>query len=112
MIEGFKLLSYEERLQRLNLTTLETRRIRADLIETYKIFNGLDRLDPDDFFELSQVKGTRGHRYKIFKKGFRSNLGKYSFGNRVIDEWNSFSESVVLADSLNKFKSILDHHLR
>ena len=112
LIEGFKLLSYEERLKRLNLTTLETRRIRADLIETYKIFNGLDRLDPEDFFEMSQVKSTRGHRYKIFKKSFKSNLGRYSFGNRVIEEWNSLPELVVLADSLNKFKSLLDHHLR
>ena len=42
MIEG---LGYLERLGIFNLTTLETRFLRADLIEVYKILNGLDKLD-------------------------------------------------------------------
>jgi len=112
MIEGLKSVSYEERLRKLNLTTLETRRIRADLIETYKIFHGLDNLNSEAFFELSQVRNTRGHRYKIYKKDFRSNFGKYSFGNRVIDEWNSLPDCAVSADSLNTFKNLLGNHLR
>ena len=33
-------LSYRRRLQRLRLTTLLERRIRGDLIETYKIIKG------------------------------------------------------------------------
>src|SRR6266516_6936565 len=40
MVEGLKDLSYEERLKRLNLTTLETRRIRADMLEVYIFFTG------------------------------------------------------------------------
>ena len=44
MIEGLEGCSY------LGLTTLETRFVRADLIEVYKIFNGLDSLDPGRFF--------------------------------------------------------------
>ena len=35
MIEGFERLSYDERLRRTGLTTLEERRIRGDLIETF-----------------------------------------------------------------------------
>ena len=34
-------LPYSERLRELRLTTLTERRIRGDLIETYKIVNGL-----------------------------------------------------------------------
>ena len=39
MIEGIGLLTYKERLNRLNLTTLLERRMRGDLIETFKIVN-------------------------------------------------------------------------
>ena len=34
-------LPNEMRLKNLNLTTLETRRIRGDLIEVYRIMNGI-----------------------------------------------------------------------
>ena len=35
-------LTYGERLTHLRLTTLETRRLRGDLIEVFKIFKGFD----------------------------------------------------------------------
>ena len=41
MIEGIEGLGYLERLSILYLTTLETRFLRADLIEVYRIFKGL-----------------------------------------------------------------------
>ena len=50
MIEGLEGCSYLDRLRILGLTTLETRFVRADLIEVYKIFNGLDSLDSGKFF--------------------------------------------------------------
>jgi len=37
----------------LKLTTLETRRLRGDLIEVFKMFKGFDYLDPLLFFELN-----------------------------------------------------------
>ena len=37
LIPGFKNLTYEERLKRLNLPTLAYRRLRGDMIELYKI---------------------------------------------------------------------------
>ena len=40
-LPGMQNLSYPERLHRLNLPTLSYRRLRGDLIETYKITNGM-----------------------------------------------------------------------
>ena len=41
----FRDYSYEERLARLNLETLELRRLRFDLVLYYKMFNDLGSFD-------------------------------------------------------------------
>ena len=43
-------LSYEERLKKFGLTTLETRRLRGDQIEVFKILNGYENIDRNMFF--------------------------------------------------------------
>jgi len=40
---------YEDRLRMLGLTTLETRRLRVDLIEVFKFFKGFDNVTYTDF---------------------------------------------------------------
>jgi len=46
--------SYEERLYCLKLWTLEERRNRQDLIEVFKMCNGLSRLKLNEFFYSSR----------------------------------------------------------
>ena len=46
MMPGLSVVSYEVRLSWLKLTTLETRRVRGDLIQAFKIIKGIDELDP------------------------------------------------------------------
>lgn len=110
MIEGCKNLSYEERLRVLGLTTLETRRLRADLIEVFKIMRGLEGINAGMFTLREGV--VRGHALKLFKNRVRLDVGKYSFKNRVCDEWNCLPEGVVDACSVNVFKGKLDLYLR
>ena len=43
--QGFKSLPYEDRLAALHLTSLEKRRLRGDLIETFKLVTGKERID-------------------------------------------------------------------
>ena len=43
-IVKYQRLPYEERLERLELTTLEDRRMRGDLIQEYKIAHGIDQV--------------------------------------------------------------------
>ena len=49
---------------------------------------------------------------KLRKRGFESDVGKFSFANRVVDEWNGLSQHVAGAESLGVFKGRLDNHLR
>jgi len=76
MIKGFDKLAYEERLRRCNLTTLATRRNTGDLIETFKIVTGRDKIPAQRLFKFSSNNKTRGHSYKIDKKISWDNYSK------------------------------------
>ena len=43
-------IGYEMRLKEYGLTTLETRRLRGDQIEVFKILNGYENIDRNMFF--------------------------------------------------------------
>ena len=69
------------------LPSLQYRRARSDLVETYKIINGIDRVECDNIFPIRE-SNTRGHKYKIFKKHFKTKKRKLSSTQRVVDMWN------------------------
>jgi len=52
MIPSVRNLPYEVRLEKLGLWSLENRRVRADLIEVYKIVYGLPSVKFDTFFRI------------------------------------------------------------
>ena len=49
LIPELRYLRYEERLKECGLTTLETRRLRRDQIEVFKILNGYENIDSNIF---------------------------------------------------------------
>jgi len=50
LVDGIGNWSYDERLKYLGLTRLDTRTVRSDLIETFKIMNGLYDVNREMFF--------------------------------------------------------------
>ena len=60
MIEECAGKTYEERLEIVGLTTLECRRLRADLIEVFKILKGFEGIEEELFFQR-HLSNTRGH---------------------------------------------------
>ena len=60
----------------------ETRRLRGDLIEVFKILKGYENIDQEVFFDMSQ-SSLRGHSLKLNKKRVRLDVAKFSFSNRV-----------------------------
>ena len=107
-IPELKDLSYGERLAKLDLPSLQYRRDRGDMIQVYKIFTGRDRLNPDDFFEMSRSQGTRGHLMKVQKHHSSTLLKRNVFSRRVVDLWNSLPDDVVKAETMNQFKNRID----
>ena len=119
MVEECKGKGYEERLRIMNLTTLETRRVRGDLIQVYKILNQIDNVDEHLYFERHRVGAgergsvvTRGNSCKLVRTRCRLDIAKYNFGNRVVGDWNLLPDHVVQAQTLNQFKNKVDHFLR
>ena len=112
-IPGFRELSYSERLKKLKLPTLIYRRIRGDLIETFKILHGVYDTDTVQFLKLwKDVAGRvspRGNSLSIFPQQSGNNLRKNAFSVRITNTWNKLPESVVTAPSVNAFKNRLDN---
>ena len=102
-------LTYENRLRALGIPTLEYRRLRADVVEVYKILHQIDRIDPNKFLTMSNLP-KRGNSLKIFKRRSRLKVRASVFSNRVVDVWNSLHNNVMTAPSLNSFKSRLNNH--
>ena len=110
IVPELKHLSYEERLERLGLTTLRERRIRGDMIETYKIMTGKVNVNREKFFQIIPTRGDLNlrHDMKIFKKRFGPGVRGHFFSQRVIDNWNGRGKEVVEAKKTGTFKKRLD----
>ena len=57
MIPKLRNISYEMRLKECGLTTLETRRLRGDQIEVFKILNGYENIDRNIFSQSKKREG-------------------------------------------------------
>ena len=109
-LPGLKNLTYQGRLNHLNLITLELRRLHLNLTMCYKIIFGLVNVNCINFLQLSPSSHTRGHAYKLYKQRSLTNTGTAFFGNRVvINVWNTLSHDTVDFSTvgLNRFKSSL-----
>ena len=78
MIPELRDLSYESHILQCGLTTLETRILRGDQIEVFKIVNGYEDVDRNMFFKLKGSR-TRGHKTALVKEQCRLDMRKYSF---------------------------------
>ena len=110
-IKGLSNLTYEERLQKINLPSLEYRQLRGDMIQVYKIaHNFYDKASVESLFNFSNNTRLRGHNLKIIKKC--TNKSKYHrfFTNRVINQWNDLPSNIVNSKTINDFKNNFDKY--
>ena len=107
-------LPYEERLKRLNLTSLQERRVRGDIIEAFKVVKGFDVVNAGEKF-LQMEFGprrdrTRGHSLKLHKPRHRTLKRTMFFSSRGVDHWNNLPQ-VVESPSINSFKNRYDQYM-
>ena len=107
MIIGLRNKSYDERLKDLMLPSLEDRRARGDMIMTYKMINGFEKVEANRLW-MTNNNRTRGHNSKLKKTRCRLDIRKYAFSMRVVDQWNRLKEGVVMSTSVNNFKNAYD----
>ena len=110
ILPNIRSLPYNKRLQFLQLPTLVYRRLRGDMIETYKMLHGHydSRCIPS--LQLASDRPTRGHSFKLYKPAVCSGPRAHSFSIRIVNPWNSLPDHVVTAPSINSFKNRLDSH--
>ncbi len=110
-ISSLKRLPYAERLERLNLTSLEDRRLRGDLIQQYKIAHGHDHVK---FHVPQPLRDARlrgdGHAYMLVEPVKQCiTQREHSFARRIVIPWNVLPPECVMGDfDVNGFKNRYD----
>ena len=88
------------------------RRLRGDLIETYKITHKIyDTNITNSLINLAHTN-TRAHKFKLLKPRVNTSKFLHFFTNRIINVWNNLPGNIVEATSLNYFKNKTDLFLK
>ena len=74
------------------------------------IIHGVDGCPLDKFFTFSDYQSTRGNGYKFFKQFNHLNVRKYSFSQRIVNDWNSLLCNVIQSPNVDAFKLNLDNY--
>ena len=101
-------LSYEDRLKELNLFPLKDRRLRGDMISTYKIINGLIKVDKDQLLPMHGNPSTRSHNQQLKGQIVKGNMRKNFFTQRIVFPWNNLTNYTISSDTVNTFKGRYD----
>ncbi len=108
MVKGLGDLSYEDRLRRLNLLSIERRLLRGDLILAYNMFQGRLDVPVEEFFEAQTERNLHRHDFQLRHRRFHRERRGAAFSVRLPPKWNTLPLEVVTAPTLDLFKRMLD----
>ena len=103
----------ELRGMELNLSILDYRRKRYNIIQVFKIISDpvyvyLDDIDMNKFFTFTNNSQLRRHYLKLNKPRVNESIRLNSFAMRTIPVWNNLPSEIVNSKTLLEFKTKLD----
>ena len=111
MVSGLCSDTYEGKLKELELESLADRRSRADMVQTYKLVHGFDKLDCNEMFTMinqgsdnSRVTRLRADSLNIKSSRCNLDVRKNFFSQRVINMWNGLPGDLKRASNPDQFK--------
>jgi hypothetical protein len=114
MISGLKSTTYEEKLKELGITTLEERRHQSDMVQTFKILHGYDRVNCDKLFvradQTNLTTRSATGPLNLRQQAARLEVRRNFFSIRVVEEWNKIPSTIKMASSVTSFKNRYKKH--
>jgi len=114
-VKQLKNLSYEDRLKKLNLTTLEERRTRGGLIQFFKFHSNINTVNwhQEPTIDVSNRPRRHSNLNRLVRPApatcpQRENFFTY----RVASHWNSLPQEIIKSKNVNRFKNRLDRYQR
>ena len=99
--------SYADRLTKIKLESLYSRRIKNDLILVYKIIHNLIDVEFANFFQFSHFgnHSLRRHSQNLSRQNIsKTTCRRNFFSHRVVHHWNQLSQTLISSPSLSSFK--------
>ena len=105
---------YEEKLKELALPSLHDRRLETDMVQTFKIVNGIDSEESEQWFERANTRRTTRNtagEFNLLPKRCNHEYRRDFFSQRVIERWNVLPTVVKAAPTVSQFKRLYRRHL-
>jgi hypothetical protein len=103
--------TYHEKLEQLNMKSLEQRREEADMVLVYKILSNKCNIDREKWFDIDNLDAgpiTRANTngIRIRPPFARTDKRKNFFTVRVCEKWNSLPAKLKCAKNIGNFKRL------
>ena len=81
------------------------------MIEVFKWKKEINKGDINEVLKMKEEGITRSNGFKLDKFRFKKDIGKYWFGNRVVDMWINLPLAVINSYSIDSFKTKLNSRM-
>ena len=108
-ISGLRATTYEEKLRELGIPSLQERRIEIDMVQTFKIVKGIDKVECELWFERADSRRpTRSNtvKHSLVPRRTQHEYRRNFFSSRVVDHWNSLPSEMREARTVSQFKRL------